>query len=221
MNVAPAPKPRRVAVARWFDARLVSGVVLVAVAVGVGAHVVSRAEQRVRVLAFIHDLSAGTTIEADDVAFVRVGLPRAQTAVYATGVAAVQGMRLNRTVVRGELVTRALAQRPEKATTLVIPLPAGAAPALRRGDRIVVWAFTNSCSVVKLISDVAVQSVERVDEAITDAGEQRVVVELADDAAATVVKALSAEGVVLRAGIVTGAAQTSAASVWNCQGAAR
>ena len=124
-------------------------------------------------------------------------------------------------VIRGELVPRTVAHASEQTTTVVIPLSSNAAPALHRGDRIVVWAFTSTCSVAELISDVAVQSVASDEHAIADSGQQRVVVQLADDTAATVVKALSEEGVVLRAGIVTGARRTATPAAWSCQAGAK
>ena len=192
---------------------------LVACAVGVGAHVVSRAEQRTQVLAFARDLAAGTTVEPDDVGFVRVGLPERQASVYVSGTAAVRGMRLGRAVVRGELVTRAVVSSPQPSTTIVVPLASGAAPALHRGQRIVVWAVTSSCGFAELVPDVTVQSVDRGDEGLAAAGQQRVVVDLADDVAVKVVEALSRDGVVLRAGVVEGEARKPVPNPPRCHSA--
>ena len=56
--VATSPSPRRITTPRWFDLRLVLGVVLVLAAVALGAALFSRAGDTAPVVTATHDLFA-------------------------------------------------------------------------------------------------------------------------------------------------------------------
>jgi hypothetical protein len=181
---------------------------MVVFAVAMGARIVARAEARSSILAFTRDLDAGTIVQQSDVEFVRVALSDGQRALYVNRADATVGTTLDRPVVRGELVARRDLHSTPGATSVVIPLAAGGAPALHRGQRIVVWSNSPTCGVTELVHDVTIQSVDR-DDKFAGSDGQRVVVDLPDDAALTVVKALSDEKAVLRAGVVSGPTRSS------------
>jgi len=216
----PSPSPRRIAVPRWIDARLVSGLLMVVFAVAMGAHIVGRAQARSAVLAFTRDLGAGTTIQSGDVEFVRVALSKGQRTLYVEHSAATVGKKLDRRVTRGELVARSDLEVRSTGTTVVIPLPGGAAPSLHRGQHIVVWSTAGTCGVIELVHDVTVQAVDRDDRLAASDG-QRVIVDVPDEAAVTIVKALSDENAVLRAGVVSRAGQAPTSPSSSCPDADR
>lgn len=200
-----SPAPRRVALPKWVDARLIAGILLVVVAVGTGARVVARAEARSQVVAYTRDLAAGTTVQPDDLAYVRAGLPREQSGVYVARLAQAVGSRLGRAVVRGELVTRDSLALPEPTSTVVVPLGPAAAPELHRGQRITVWSSAPGCDTIILIAEATVEAVARGDgSSFESAGSQQVVLALADADAARVISALAAKDVLLRAGVLSG-----------------
>jgi hypothetical protein len=94
-------------------------------------------------------------------------------------------------------------------------LAAGAAPALHRGQRIVIWAASDSCGVTELVHDVTVQSVDQGD-GLSGASGQLVVIDLPDGGAVGVVKALSDDTVALRAGVVSGAGRPAGSGSARC-----
>ncbi len=63
---AAGPSPRRVRPPRWFDLRLLLGLLLVLGSVLLGARVVSAASTTVPVWAVTGDLAAGTVLSSDD-----------------------------------------------------------------------------------------------------------------------------------------------------------
>ena len=193
---------------RWLDARLIAGLLLVVTSIAIGARVVAAAQSRTQVVAFTRDLAAGTTIRPGDVSYVRVNLPTDRLSIYADQLATVQGRRLTRPVERGELATRASVDRAAPSTRVVLPLVAGAAPALSRGDRVVVWAAADGCALGVLVGDATVQGVDRGGDGagLQSAGSQRVTLDLPDDVAARVVATLAKDSVTLRAGVLQGGA---------------
>lgn len=211
----PSPSPRRIGVPRWIDARLIVGVLLVAVSVVTGAHVLGNAQARIPLLAFTRDLAAGTSVQHTDVTLVRVALPRAQLPLYLKPEDELIGTTLAHAVSRGELVAQSVVGLQTSITTVVIPLAAGAAPALHRGERIVVWTASDTCGLVELIHDVTVQSVDR-DDGLSGASRQLVAIDLPDDAAFRVAKTLSDDTAVLRAGVVSGASRRVGSGSGRC-----
>jgi hypothetical protein len=202
----PSPVPRRIRPARWVDARLITGVLLVVASVGLGAHVVSHAEDSAAAVMFTRELAAGVTISSADVAVVRVRLAQSQAAVYLTRPDVAIGKQLARPVVRGELATRSRIRVAAASTTVVVPLPSGSAPAVHRGQRIAVWSATKGCELSLLISDATVQAVEEDHDSFSAAQgrAQQVVLALDDATAQQVLRTLAQEDVVLRAGILSG-----------------
>lgn len=215
-----SPAPRRVALPRWVDARLIAGILLVVIAVGTGARVVAHAESRRQVVAYTRDLAAGATVQPDDLAYVRAGLPREQSSVYVALLAQAVGSRLGRAVTRGELVTRDSLAPPVQTTTVVVPLAPAAAPEVHRGQRITVWSSAPGCDTIILIPEATVEAVTRGDgSSFESAGSQQVVLALSDADAARVVSALAAKDVLLRAGLLSGGPRSAPSmAAGQCKG---
>lgn len=210
---APSPQPRRLATPSWLDLRLVLGVVLVLASVLIGARVVSSASDTTGAVTATRDLAVGSILTAADVRITQVQLSAQGRSVYLGAVHAAVGKRLQRPVARDELVPAAAVARVPAQTTLTVPLGSGAAPALRTGQRIEVWVSTATCGSVVLLPAVTVQSVRTNDDSSfsTGSGGQDVVVSVAPDVADRVIAALALDQVKLRAGVLLGASDRSAA----------
>lgn len=212
----PSPRPRRISTPRWFDLRLVLGIVLVLTAVLVGALVVARARHTDKQVAVTRDLAAGTRLRSGDVRLIDVQLPDdvRQDAAYLTDPDQAVGRVLNRPLRRGELVPAGVLTATGGAqTTMSVPLAADAAPALGRGERIVVWLSTRSCPSTVLLPDVTVQDVRTAAAggfSAAGAG-QNVVVSVTPALAQRVVAALAIQDATIRAGVLSGARSAPAA----------
>lgn len=191
---------------RWFDARLVVGVLLVLASMLLGAKVVSGASRSDRLLAVTHDLAGGTVLAAADVTAVAARVPDRGAGVYLPANTSVVGKQLNRAVARGELLPAAALGVAPATTTLTVPFAEGAAPRLRSGQRIAVWLSTRLCPSVVLLADVTVQAVDASGGGAFAAGTgQNVVLSISPPLAQRVVTALAAENRVIRAGVLSGA----------------
>lgn len=212
--VEPSPSPRRISTPRWFDLRLVLGIVLVLAAVVIGATVLARARHTDKQLAVTQDLEAGTRLRASDLRLVDTQLPDdvRSDAGYLTDPSQAVGKVLARPLGKGELVPASVLTAPAARTTVTVPFAADAAPTLHRGQRIVVWLSTHTCPSVVLLPDVTVQDVKSTDSGggFSTAGTgQDVVVSVAPDLASRLVGALAIENATIRAGVLTGGARTS------------
>lgn len=209
----PSPTPRRVRKPRWLDVRLVLGIVLVLAAVLAGAAVLARARHTETALAVTRDLSAGTTVQAADVQSVSVALTGAQRAghVYLADPRAAVGKVLARPLAAGELVPAAAVGAAPRRTTVNVPFAGDAAPKLDRGERIEVWLSTPKCPSVVLLRDVAVQDVAAADDAEFSGGSggQDAVLSLSSALAQRVVSALALHDATIRAGVLSGATESS------------
>lgn len=74
MAMPPAPSPRRLSRPRWFNVRVVGGILLVIAAIVLGARVMAAGSQTTPVWAASRSLSAGTVIGAGDLTAVEVNL---------------------------------------------------------------------------------------------------------------------------------------------------
>lgn len=201
-----SPQPRRIATPRWLDLRLVLGVLLVLASVLIGAKVVASAEDTYPRVAARHDLAAGTVLSADDLRLVQVQLPHHGNGVYLAELKDVVGRQLRRPVAAGELVPTGAVVRVSPQTTVTVPLASGAAPDLRKGERIELWLSTASCSSVVLLPAVTVQAVHSDNGAIADSGSggQDVVISVPPEQADRVVSALAIDQAQVRAGVLVG-----------------
>lgn len=202
----PSPQPRRIATPRWLDLRLVLGVLLVLGSVLIGAKVVSSAEHTYPTVAARHDLAAGTVLTADDVRLAQVQLPHRGSGVYLPELKDAVGQQLRRPVSAGELLPADAIARVDPQTTVTVPLASGAAPDLRKGERIELWLSTSSCSSTVLLPAVTVQAVHADRGALSDGGSggQDVVISVPPAQADRVVSALAIDQAQVRAGVLVG-----------------
>jgi hypothetical protein len=126
--------------------------------------------------------------------------------VYLSKAADVLGKRLSREVSAGELVPVDALADVAPQTTVTVPLAAGAAPDLRKGQRIEIWVSTSSCSSTVLLPDVTVQAVHQDSDGSfsTGSGGQDVVISVAPALADRVIQALALDEAQLRAGVLVG-----------------
>jgi hypothetical protein len=108
----PTPTASRLGRARWLDARLLVGLLLVLLSVVVGAKVFADADQRVQVWAVTHDLGADTPLSGDDLQARSVSLDDA-TGRYLSATTKLDGLVLTRPVGRGELLPVSAVGHPD------------------------------------------------------------------------------------------------------------
>ncbi len=103
MSDLPTPSIARLPKARWLDARLLIGLLLVLVSVVVGAKIVAEADERVAVWAVTRDLGADTTLASADLEARSVRLDRA-AGRYVSADEPLEGLVLRRPVGKDELL---------------------------------------------------------------------------------------------------------------------
>lgn len=139
-----SPAARRIRSPSWLDLRLVLGVLLVLVAVAVGARVVAGADRSTTVWGLSHDVASGTALTAADLRQVRVQLYSDAPRYLSTAISPA-GQVLNRDLQGGDLLPRtALGPVP---SGVVVPLPVDRGllpPGLSHGDRIDVYVGPGS-----------------------------------------------------------------------------
>jgi hypothetical protein len=201
-----SPRPRRIATPSWLDLRLVLGVLLVLASVLIGAKVVSSAEHTYPTVAVRHDLAAGTVLTADDLRLAKVQLPHRGHGVYLAKVRDAVGRQLSRPMSAGELLPADAVAAVKPQTTVTVPLASGAAPELRKGQRIELWLSTATCSSVVLLPAVPVQAVHADSGTLPGGtGGQDVVISVRPELADRVVSALAIDQAQVRAGVLVGA----------------
>ncbi len=140
MPDSPTPSASRLPPARWLDARLLIGLLLVCVSVLVGARLLGSAGDGTAVWVAARDLPVGATVGAGDLRAVTVRLGEAGAYLAVTSPAT--GYQVVREVASGELVPRAALADPGAVPVrrVVISVEAGSAAGLRRGSRVDVYA---------------------------------------------------------------------------------
>jgi hypothetical protein len=210
---AISPTPRRLRSPRWFDLRLVLGVVLVLGSMIVGVVVVSSADRGERVWAATHELSAGVVLTAADLRAVSVRLPGERDAYWATRTS-LTGQTLTRTIGAGELLPRSAVGRGAASTTITVPLGADVAPKIKAGQRITLWVSTKTCPSAIVLADAAVQAVQDAQGAgFGSAGGEDVVLRLSASDAQRVIEALALKDATIRAGVLSGPADGAQANL--------
>ena len=109
-----SPPASRLALPRWFDTRMVMGILLVLGSVVIGAKVFSAADATTSVWAAARDLPAGARLQKSDLHAVKVRLDDGRSYVSAAG-AAPAGYVLTRPVGAGELLPSKAFIDPAKA----------------------------------------------------------------------------------------------------------
>lgn len=97
------PTASRLPRARWLDARLLTGLLMVLLSVVVGAKVLADADEREQVWSVTRDLGADTPLTADDVRTAAVRLDDT-AGRYVSAAEDIEGLVLVRPVGRGELL---------------------------------------------------------------------------------------------------------------------
>ena len=103
MTDLPSPSASRLPRARWLDTRLLLGVLLVLLAVVLGAKVLADADERVEVWSVTRDLGSDTMLTPSDVTVAAVRLDETARS-YVAASEDVDGVVLTRPVGRGELL---------------------------------------------------------------------------------------------------------------------
>jgi Flp pilus assembly protein CpaB len=168
--LAPSPPATRQSPARWLDLRLIGGILLVVIAVVVGASVVSDAQGGQLVWAAARDLPAGTVLRADDLTTRSVRLDDAADR-YIDASAAPAGHVVVRSIGSGELVPlNAIARETSETTERLVSVPVEPnhfPSGLARGQRVDVYvvrgalpdSFAVDGSPEVVLQDVAVADV--------------------------------------------------------------
>lgn len=188
------------------------GVVLVLASVLIGAKIVSSARHTYATVSATHNLAAGTVLSAADVKLAQVQLPGHGKGVYLERITDAVGKQLQRPISAGELVPAAALGPVPAQTTITVPLPSGAAPDLRKGQRIELWLSTASCGSIVLLPEVTVQAVRADSDGSFSSGSggQDVVISVPPTLADRVVAALAIDQAQLRAGVLDGRASSQA-----------
>jgi len=139
----PAPAARRLARARWWDGRLIIGVLLVLVSMVAGARVVAASDDRTTVWSVSHDLPAGTALKSADLQQVKVHLGATVSRYIGTTGDTPVGRVLVRPLGNGELIPTTAVISAETAPPLrlvTVPVEAFHHPTgLARGERVDVF----------------------------------------------------------------------------------
>ena len=137
MALPPAPSPRRLARPKWFNVRVVGGILLVIAAIVVGARVMAAGSQTTPVWAAERSLAAGTVIGPGDLAAVEVNLGEQAGAYLAPGADSPVGMTLASPLTAGELLAgSAVAQTGSGRVIAVAVAPEHMPPGVDHGSTI-------------------------------------------------------------------------------------
>ncbi|REF30538.1 SAF domain-containing protein [Calidifontibacter indicus] len=138
-RTADARTAQRLQKPSWKDGRLIAGVLLVVVAMLLGAMTLKHFDSSVQVLRAKHTLLPGDTVSAADVEVVKVRLDGGRKGYF--GPPGKPGGTVLREVRAGELVpTSAVGSAAEvKAKSIGVPVSGSQAAALVRGSVVDVW----------------------------------------------------------------------------------
>lgn len=122
MSALPTPKARRLVKPSWKDARLIIGVLLVLLAVVVGAAAFSAADDRVGMWSAKHALTPGQEVGEGDFVRVDVQLGDASSDYLAAGERLPNGAIVDRELREGELVPRSAVIDPTDKRVRDVPV---------------------------------------------------------------------------------------------------
>jgi hypothetical protein len=158
-----SPVARRLRPPSWLDIRLVIGVLMVLVAVLVGARVVASSDKSTRVWALARDVSDGTRLADGDLRQERIRLFGDSKRYLSTTTSPI-GRTVNRDLRGGDLLPGAALV--DSSAGVVLPLSVAvddAPPALGHGDRIDVYVIPGAAdqngSTQQVLAGAVVQSV--------------------------------------------------------------
>lgn len=211
-----SPSAPRLQARSWWQPRLLAGVLMIVVSIGLGVRVVSAADRSVLVWAAVRDVASGTVLVPADLRPARVRLfdsaPR-----YLDTTESPAGRALARGLVAGELVPAAALRMVAPAVVVNIPVQPANAPAVVRGQSIDVWASSKECLPERVLAAAPVQEVraEGVGALSGGAGALQVVVRVSAVEAERVLAALSREATI-RLVVLEGDPPGRAATATSC-----
>lgn len=171
---APSPSADRLARPRWRDGRLIAGVLLVLVAVLIGARVLSSADHTAPVLVAARPLGAGHVLAAEDLSVVRVRLGDASRRYWpAADLDGLRGHPLTVAVATGDLLARSAVADgadPEPLRVVSLPVDPTRLPAIHAGDRVDVFATYRAAGTAPGLTRAVVRGVEYVGGGDTGSG---------------------------------------------------
>jgi hypothetical protein len=196
-----SPRASRLATPRWLDTRLVLGVILVLVAVVVGARVFAAAGRYTQVYVARRALVPGEHLAASDVATGRIRFTGDGGQYIAASGGAPVGYLVTRYVGAGELVPRgalsASATTVTQTRSVTVPVAPGHLPDdLSHGDLVDLYlsakvaAGSNVPAPIEVLSAVAVDSDDGGSQALSGGSMVSVVLAVPLDRVATVVHAV-------------------------------
>lgn len=122
MSALPTPKARRLVKPSWKDARLIIGVLLVLLAIIIGAAAFSAADDRVGMWAAKHTLTPGQEVTNSDFIRVDVQLGDASSDYLRAGERLPNGAIADRQLRAGELVPRSAVIDPTRKRVREVPV---------------------------------------------------------------------------------------------------
>lgn len=161
-----APTPRRIVRPRWFDVRVIGGVLLLVASVVLGAKVIGAASHTDPVWAASRSLAAGTVLSETDLVETSVNLG-SHTGGYLAADAEVTGRMITRPLGAGELIPAAALEPVTDVRIVAVTVaPDNMAPGVDHGALIDLYLITGTSAVVDreittelLFSSLTVQSV--------------------------------------------------------------
>ncbi|GAB3297003.1 flagellar biosynthesis protein FlgA [Epidermidibacterium keratini] len=139
-----SPAARRLRSIRWFNLRLLLGVVLVLAAVIGGARIIGAADKTTTVWAAAVDLAEGVQLTEADLVAVEVRIEDG-TGSYLAANTVPQGKTLLRDITAGELIPASAVGTASDQVSLALSVPAQQLPAsAQRGDRVSIYASTDA-----------------------------------------------------------------------------
>ena len=160
-----ARKASRLALPRWADPKLLFGVLLVIVAMLLGARVFAMADNTVEIYAVKSDMKTGDALEASSVVPVRVRFTASDNAdAYVSATETIpSAMKVTRDLRAGEFLPRSAfaATTQQQLLDMAIPIKDEAIPPLGTGDHVNVVVQPQSASgqssaAVMVLKDVPV-----------------------------------------------------------------
>lgn len=147
-GLLPTPRASRLQRPSWKDGRLVVGVLLVLLAVVLGAKAVSAAGHTVPLYVAAHALVPGQQVRTRDLRSTQVRLDGADERYLSAASAPRPGMYVLRSVAAGELVPRSALGSAQQIDTRTVSVPVDAAGAamLSPGSVVEVWVDARSGS---------------------------------------------------------------------------
>ncbi len=145
MALPPAPSPRRLSRPRWFNVRVVGGILLVIAAIAIGARVMAAGSQTTPVWAAERTLAAGTVIGAGDMTAVEVNLGANAGAYLTPDSGSPVGMALVAPVAAGELLAASAVGPSDSGRVIAVAVaPEHMPPGVGHGSTIDLYLTTEA-----------------------------------------------------------------------------